>query len=133
MKCRSCGAEVTDNAVFCVYCGTKRTDRQEAAAPVAQQAPASSASVFRMVVEDVFTITGRGSVVVGKIASGNIWQDADIVIKRKNGTVIPAKVDGIEEFRKILTSAHAGMNVGILLKEITKNDVSAGDSLEGLA
>ena len=86
-----------------------------------------------MYVEDVMTITGRGVVVTGRIASGKvktgdmirlIGKDADGNAKDESFTV-----EGIEMFQKLLDEAEAGDNVGILLGDVDKTKVARGDTL----
>lgn len=86
------------------------------------------AASFYMIVEDVFTITGRGTVVTGHVESG-VLNVGDTVKLLHNGVVYQVPVVGIEQFRKMLQTAKAGDNVGILLAGITKNAISKGDVL----
>lgn len=79
-----------------------------------------------MTVEDVFTITGRGTVVTGRITSGKININ-ETVINRNSGQRY--MVAGIEMFRKTLDYAQAGDNVGLLLRDATRDTVSRGDIL----
>ena len=81
---------------------------------------------FQMTVEDVFTITGRGTVVTGRITSGKININ-ETVINRNSGQRYT--VAGIEMFRKTLDYAQAGDNVGLLLRDATRDTVSRGDIL----
>lgn len=76
---------------------------------------------FRFEIDDVFTITGRGTVVTGKVVSGSVSLN-DIVYV--NG--IQTMVTGIEMFRKRLDTATMGDNAGILLQGITRDQVSRG-------
>jgi elongation factor Tu len=85
---------------------------------------------FHMVVEDVFAIRNRGTVVTGKIDSGTIKVGDEIIIRGGNG-VKTTKVTGIEMFRKILDQAGEGVVVGILLKDIARTDIQRGDVLLG--
>ncbi|MDR2202078.1 MAG: elongation factor Tu [Clostridiales bacterium] len=80
---------------------------------------------FLMPVEDVFTITGRGTVATGKVDRGQIKiQDAvEIVGIRPTKTSV---VTGVEMFRKSLDSAQAGDNAGILLRGIDRKDIERG-------
>ena len=80
---------------------------------------------FLMPVEDVFTITGRGTVITGKIERGQIKvnDEVEIVgIRDKQKTT----VTGIEMFRKLLDYAEAGENVGLLLRGTKREDVERG-------
>jgi elongation factor Tu len=85
---------------------------------------------FRMTVEDVFSIKGRGTVVTGQIESGTLRVNDEVYIRsaRSSRKTI---VTGIEAFRKILDQAQAGDNVGVLLRDVTKQDVQHGDVLLG--
>jgi len=83
---------------------------------------------FHMTVEDVFSIKGRGTVVTGKIESGTIKVGDEITIQGNNGDK-KAVVTGIEMFRKTMSQANVGDNIGILLKDIIKQDVQRGDVL----
>lgn len=80
---------------------------------------------FHMIIDDVFTINGRGTVVTGKIDSGEI-HIGDIIYINQQRT---AEVLGIEMFRKNLDYAKAGENCGILLKNISKEEIHQGDYL----
>jgi elongation factor Tu len=82
-----------------------------------------------MPVENVFFIHGRGVVVTGLIADGMVTVGDRIELVRTNGTHRIVEVKGVETFRKVLTSASAGDNVGILLAGLQKEDISHGDIL----
>lgn len=82
-------------------------------------------SDFLMIVEDVFTIVGRGTVVTGKISKGSIQIGEELTLNGK----IKTRVLGIEAFRKILNEACAGDNVGLLLEQISRDQVKRGDTL----
>lgn len=80
---------------------------------------------FLMAVEDVFTISGRGTVVTGRVDRGmmKVNEEVEIVgLKESKKTVIT----GVEMFRKSLDEARAGDNVGLLLRGIEKDDVQRG-------
>lgn len=83
---------------------------------------------FLMPIEDVFSIKGRGTVVTGRIESGEVKVNEEIEIvgiRDAQKTV----VTGVEMFRKMLDSGQAGDNVGILLRGIGKDDVERGQVL----
>ena len=84
---------------------------------------------FQFTVKDVFTITGRGTVVTGQISSGSVRVGDMVELERVNGITTTVQVGGIESFRKLLNEAYAGQNVGILLENIDKKDISNGDRL----
>ncbi len=86
--------------------------------------------LFRMTVEDVFMIRGRGTVVVGKVESGTLHTGDEIFINGQAGTK-KAAVGGLEMFHKLLQDANPGDNVGVLLKDVTRDDVRRGDVLTG--
>lgn len=81
---------------------------------------------FHMEVEDVFTITGRGTVVTGRVDSGEIHVGETVIISGKVNT----EVIGIEMFRKKTDYAKAGDACGIYLKDISRNEIHSGDYLE---
>jgi elongation factor Tu len=83
---------------------------------------------FRMTVEDVFSIAKRGTVVTGRIEQGTLNIGDEVLIQRGNKER-KAVVTGIEMFRKTLNQATVGDNVGILLKDISRQDVQHGDVL----
>jgi elongation factor Tu len=86
--------------------------------------------LFRMTVEDVFSIKGRGTVATGKIESGTLHVGDKIQITRPDGGIgKTAVVTGLEMFRKTAREAAAGDNVGVLFKDIAKSDLQRGDIL----
>jgi len=89
----------------------------------------SAAAEFRMIVQDVFHITGRGVLVGGKIEAGIVAAGSSVAIERDGRQVGTSEVIGIERFRKVVTEAEAGDEVGLLLKEPWRGDVVAGDVL----
>ena len=80
---------------------------------------------FLMPVEDVFSITGRGTVVTGRVEQGmlNVGDEVEIVGLRELQKTV---VTGVEMFRKLLDEAQAGDNVGLLLRGVGKEDVERG-------
>lgn len=85
------------------------------------------ASSFRMTIEDVFTITGRGAVATGRIEVGTINIGDKVLIARINGQVLTSTITGIEMFRKLLNTVTVGDNVGLLLRGIDRDMISTGD------
>jgi len=81
---------------------------------------------FLMPVEDVFTITGRGTVATGRIETGvaNTADNVDII--GMGAEKLASTITGVEMFRKILDRGEAGDNVGILLRGIEKTDIKRG-------
>ena len=85
---------------------------------------------FSMTIEDVFTITGRGTVVTGRVESGMVkLHDTVKIIGLNNNLVTTTTVTGIEMFRKHLDYAQAGDNAGILLDGVTREMVERGQKL----
>jgi elongation factor Tu len=81
---------------------------------------------FLMPVEDVFTITGRGTVVTGRVERGILKINEEIEIVGIKDTSSKTTVTGVEMFRKLLDEARAGENVGLLLRGTKREDVERG-------
>jgi len=84
---------------------------------------------FQMLVEDTFTITGRGTVVTGIIDAGTLCVNDKIDIVKMSGERITTVVAGIEISGEMPDSATAGSAVGVLLKNIDSTQIEAGDWL----
>jgi elongation factor Tu len=83
---------------------------------------------FHMIVEDIFSIRNLGTVVTGKVETGTLKVGDTVVIRGHIGEK-NATVSGIEAFRKTLEQANPGDAVGLLLKDINRNDVQKGDEI----
>jgi elongation factor Tu len=81
---------------------------------------------FLMPVEDVFSITGRGTVATGRIETGVINSSEEVEILGMGDEKLKSVVTGVEMFRKILDRGEAGDNVGLLLRGIEKTDIKRG-------
>ena len=81
---------------------------------------------FLMPVEDVFSITGRGTVATGRIETGVINSSDPVDIIGMGAEKLKSVVTGVEMFRKILDRGEAGDNVGLLLRGIDKNEIRRG-------
>ncbi len=81
---------------------------------------------FLMPIEDVFTITGRGTVVTGRVERGQLKVNEEVEIVGIKTTAIKTTVTGVEMFRKLLDYAEAGENVGLLLRGTKREDVERG-------
>ena len=81
---------------------------------------------FLMPVEDVFSITGRGTVVTGRVERGTVKVSDEVEIVGLMDAPRKTVVTGVEMFRKILDQAVAGDNVGLLLRGIQRNEVERG-------
>jgi elongation factor Tu len=106
-------------------CIDELMDALDASVPVPQRALDKP---FLMPIEDVFSITGRGTVVTGRVEQGivKVGEEVEIVgIKPTTKTV----VTGVEMFRKLLDEGQAGDNIGCLLRGTGKDDVERGQVL----
>jgi elongation factor Tu len=82
---------------------------------------------FLMPIEDVFTITGRGTVVTGRVERGVLKANEEVeLVGIRPGPAQKTTVTGVEMFRKLLDEARAGENVGLLLRGTKKEDVERG-------
>lgn len=81
---------------------------------------------FLMPIEDVFSITGRGTVATGRIETGIIHTGDAVDIIGMGAEKLKSVVTGVEMFRKILDEGQAGDNAGLLLRGIDKNEISRG-------
>lgn len=92
-------------------------------------AGATTGGAFALQVEDVFTITGRGTVVTGRVSHGEVRTGQSATLLREGRAVAHVRVSGIEAFRKRRTTASAGDSVGLLLSGVTRDEVARGDVL----
>ncbi len=84
---------------------------------------------FLMPIEDVFSITGRGTVATGRVERGTLHMSDDVEIIGVKEETQKSVVTGIEMFRKLLDEAQAGDNVGVLLRGIQRTDIERGQVL----
>ena len=84
---------------------------------------------FIMPVEDVFTITGRGTVATGRVERGQLKTGEEVEIVGLTNESRKVVITGIEMFRKILDYAEAGDNVGVLLRGVQRNEIERGQVL----
>ena len=82
---------------------------------------------FLMPIEDIFSITGRGTVVTGRIETGTIHVNDAVELVGFGDAPRATTVTGVEMFRKLLEQGEAGDNVGLLLRGIDKKDVKRGE------
>lgn len=85
-----------------------------------------------MIVEDVFMIAGRGTVVTGRVEGGNIGIGDKVKIMRVGGESYTSEVTGVETFGKTIDVAQAGDNCGLLLGGVMRDDIDRGDRVEVL-
>ena len=84
---------------------------------------------FLMPVEDVFTITGRGTVATGRVERGQVKLQDEVEIIGLTTERAKTVVTGVEMFRKLLDQAEAGDNIGVLLRGIDRKDIERGQVL----
>jgi len=84
---------------------------------------------FLMPVEDVFSITGRGTVATGRVERGTIKVGEEVQIVGLNEEPRKTVVTGVEMFRKLLDQAQAGDNIGVLLRGVDKKEIERGQVL----
>ena len=84
---------------------------------------------FLMPVEDVFSITGRGTVATGRVESGVVKVQDEVEIVGLTDEIRKVVVTGVEMFRKLLDQAEAGDNIGVLLRGVQRNEIERGQVL----
>ena len=84
---------------------------------------------FLMPIEDVFSITGRGTVATGRVERGTLKMSEEVEIVGIKEETQKSVVTGIEMFRKLLDEAYAGDNIGVLLRGIQRTDIERGQIL----
>ena len=84
---------------------------------------------FLMPVEDVFSITGRGTVATGRVESGVIKVQDEVEIVGLTEEIRKVVVTGVEMFRKLLDQAEAGDNIGVLLRGVQRSEIERGQVL----
>src|SRR5690606_23459011 len=84
---------------------------------------------FMMPVEDVFSITGRGTVATGRVERGRLKVGDEVEILGLSDETIKTTVTGVEMFRKLLDYAEAGDNIGALLRGVSRDEVQRGQVL----
>jgi elongation factor Tu len=120
-KVMNCGCGSRD----CEWCGHiwELMDAVDAYIPLPERA---TDKPFLMPIEDVFTITGRGTVVTGRVERGQVKIGEEVAIIGMREEVRKHVVTGVEMFRKLLDYAQAGDNVGTLLRGLDRKDVERG-------
>ena len=84
---------------------------------------------FLMPIEDIFTITGRGTVATGRVERGVLHVNEEVEIVGIKEETTKTTVTGIEMFRKLLDEAQAGDNIGALLRGVQRNEIERGQVL----
>lgn len=107
----------------------KETSDKDVDVLLAESNVASPTGPFRMVVEDVFTITGRGSVATGRVEAGSVKVGQSVRVSRAGTEIGTSTVTAVEMFRKKVDVATAGDNVGLLFdgdQNVMRDDVLEG-------
>ncbi|CAN5500607.1 hypothetical protein BH10ACT7_BH10ACT7_21380 [soil metagenome] len=92
--------------------------------PVQAMRASATTGTFRMPVEDVFSITGRGTVVTGTVAEGSVRVGDEVTVGAHR-----TRVTGVEKFREIVTDAGVGEHVGLLLEGLSRDMIVRGDEV----
>ncbi|MEA5076329.1 MAG: elongation factor Tu, partial [Coriobacteriia bacterium] len=123
LQCDSCG---TDGS--CEWCSS--IDQLMAAVDDYFPDPVRETDKpFLMAVEDVFTITGRGTVATGRVERGVVKVGDEVEIVGIHEETRKTVVTGVEMFRKLLDQAEAGDNIGVLLRGVARDDIERGQVL----
>jgi translation elongation factor EF-Tu-like GTPase len=133
--CKMCGAglePVSYGFCTCQYCGTRYNLSADGIGQITTEFdndsnPPISDVHFSIVAQGVFSISGRGTVITGEVAIGEIAVGDRVKIIKKNGQRIESAVAGIEQFRKMLDTAKKGDNIGLMLSGVTKAQIEKGD------
>lgn len=133
-KCKMCGAGLEPHfggSTTCEYCGTKYYFSEEKGVAPGRFSNETQMPIaridFSIKVDQVFMVTGRGVVITGEVAQGEISNGDSVKIMKSNGQRIDSAVTGIEQFRKFLDKAKKGDKIGLMLAGVTKAQISPGD------
>lgn len=107
------------------------SEEQEISESQEQESAEDKEIGFVFEIDDVFALTGRGTVVTGTVASGSVKDGDTVFVVKEDGTELETKVAGIEVFGRMIEEAAEGDSVGIGLDGLEKDQVAAGDRLVG--
>jgi elongation factor Tu len=124
LKALECGCGSRD----CEWCG-KILELMDAVDSYLPDPERDLDKPFIMPVEDVFTITGRGTVATGRVERGTVKVGDEVQIIGLQEEIKKTVVTGVEMFRKILDRAEAGDNVGLLLRGVDRDEIERGQVL----
>jgi len=124
LKALECGCGQRD----CEWCGKilELMDRVDEYIPTPERAVDKP---FLMPIEDVFTITGRGTVATGRVERGTVKVQDEVEIVGLSDTARKTVCTGVEMFRKLLDKAEAGDNIGALLRGVDRKEIERGQVL----
>ncbi|UFU06664.1 EF-Tu/IF-2/RF-3 family GTPase [Ruania halotolerans] len=103
---------------------------RKATGPVPETSPADFTS-GGLTVEDVFSITGRGTVVTGRVDHGRLVTGQPVTVTRDGQMVVAVRIAGLEQFHATSQVAEAGDHVGLLLDGVDRTMVQRGDIVTG--
>ena len=89
----------------------------------------ADSDAFTMPIMDAFAISGRGTVMTGRVETGAIESGDTVCVPTTSGETLSRKVEGIEQFRKIMDRAEAGQMVGVLVTSVNPKEVEKGAEL----
>ena len=87
---------------------------------------------FLFLIEDIYFVTGRGTIVTGVIKDGTCQVGQQVATLKNGVQVHRSVVDGIEAFKKVIQNAQTGEHVGILLRGVRKGELERGMTVVGL-
>ena len=94
------------------------------------QSGVAEGTYSEFVVTDVFSITGRGTVVTGTVTGGVFFAGDNVLLVHNGDAGTPTTIIGIEQFRKVCESVSEGANAGFILKDIDRKQVSRNDIIK---
>ncbi len=118
-KCMQCNTLNDDKANFCNACGAKLENNQDVE------------NKFLLPIEEVYYVSGKGTVILGEVAVGEIAVNGTAYLVFEDGRTIKTTVIGIEASQKLLIQASRGANVGVILKDVSKEDAANALALAG--
>jgi len=128
---RDCGlSELNPDAEAAVQAAPEKSPKEASEIP-AQPALDGDKEPYSMQVYDAFAITGRGTVILGRINSGVVTVGDTACVPLTNGEVMPRTVTAIERSRQIIDQAEEGQTVGLLVAELKSSLVAKGEILDG--
>lgn len=110
---------------------SKIFSRNENAVPQTPVVPLDKSQPGSLIIEDISTVTGRGTIVTGEIQNGFFYVGQKAAIVSEVGE-IPTVINGVEQFAKTLEYAGPGEKVGLLLQGISRDNVNTGDTIQGI-
>ncbi|EWM53223.1 EF-Tu/IF-2/RF-3 family GTPase [Ruminococcus flavefaciens] len=94
------------------------------------QSGVADGTYAEFVVSDVFTISGRGTVVVGTVTGGVFNVGDRVIIDRGHSGTVETEIVGIEQFLKVCNSVSEGANAGFMLKDVERKQISRNDIIK---